>query len=1028
MAAKTWFLLAGAAMGALLETSRGQGASSWRVYKVTDGLPESACASVTVGLNGKVLATHPDSEFISELDGYTVNTIPWPGADGGRVYATPGGQLWALAPEGFKERKDNVWVLHQVPEIAAELRNNSTRPVRPIPFCPLKQGRLVFLLPERLMAFDVEPVGGSSTAVLRAASQTRIGPFSGMTLTRDGGLWIAGAHGLARATGPIRSFESENEWREYLPPDSLEVQNFREPTEDTAGGVTSIAESTNTGKKMVVCFDGEHWTALSAEAEKIRYAWRRQDKVVGAATIDGLFRWEAGRMVEDEGISARQYLDAAVAPDGALWLATSDGLFRQALSAWRIPDPVRKLNAYVYCTAEDSLRRLWFISNGKLHVLQNDFHQEFPLPETDRKPQFYSLFPLGNGTLLLDLGGLLFRFQPDPGIFSALQKPGEVRRFNVLGKLRDGGICIQSVIPGAAKQTYEIEIYDGVQFQPVPFPLRDPSLSAELSVLFTAQNGDLWLGGERGAACCHNQKWQIYVSSEKIGPEDVRGFVELADGRIWCAAQDTIWEFDGQKWSVVRAGFDHINALMRARNGGIWVASNGGVYRFFRGAWIENGTEEGLPSASVNIVYEDQDDRIWAATARGLSLYHPEAEPDPPKTYIQQPSSGEIKIPEGGTLNLTFSGEDKWKYTPRNRLLYSYRLDQGDASAFQERNTVSFAELAAGKHYFQVRAMDRNGNVDRSPARLVFVVALPWYKEPRLVLIAFIGLAVALFFAVLAFNRHWQLLQSYAAVEKKVAERTRDLEIANRGLMQSQKMNALGTLAAGIAHDFNNILSIIKGSAQIIEDNPGDSQKILTRVDRIKTVVEQGSGIVKAMLGFSRESDGQLSLCHPNRVVDDTLKLLGDRFLREVEVRFEPAPDLPEVPASKDFIQQILLNFIFNAAESMAKRKQVIITTARLGKLPDGIELMPAPAAGYVAISVRDFGCGIPPENMPRIFEPFFTTKSLSTRRGTGLGLSMAYELAKRMEAGLAVTSAVDRGSMFTLILAVREPFPEAKA
>jgi signal transduction histidine kinase len=72
-----------------------------------------------------------------------------------------------------------------------------------------------------------------------------------------------------------------------------------------------------------------------------------------------------------------------------------------------------------------------------------------------------------------------------------------------------------------------------------------------------------------------------------------------------------------------------------------------------------------------------------------------------------------------------------------------------------------------------------------------------------------------------------------------------------------------------------------------------------------------------------------------------------------------------------------------------------------------------------VAISVRDSGCGIPAENLPRIFEPFFTTKNFSARRGTGLGLSMVYELAKKIHAGLAVASVVDRGSTFTLILPV---------
>jgi signal transduction histidine kinase len=85
------------------------------------------------------------------------------------------------------------------------------------------------------------------------------------------------------------------------------------------------------------------------------------------------------------------------------------------------------------------------------------------------------------------------------------------------------------------------------------------------------------------------------------------------------------------------------------------------------------------------------------------------------------------------------------------------------------------------------------------------------------------------------------------------------------------------------------------------------------------------------------------------------------------------------------------------------------------------VYLTPATAPAYVLISVRDTGSGIAPEIKARIFEPFFTTKALSTKRGTGLGLSMVYELAKKMEAGLAVESVVGQGSTFTLILPVRE-------
>jgi len=317
--------------------------------------------------------------------------------------------------------------------------------------------------------------------------------------------------------------------------------------------------------------------------------------------------------------------------------------------------------------------------------------------------------------------------------------------------------------------------------------------------------------------------------------------------------------------------------------------------------------------------------------------------------------------------------------------------------------------------------MDRNGNVDPHPARREFVVSPAWYKETRLVLIACSGALAALFFAGIAFNRHRRLSRSYAEVERKVAERTHQLEVASRELVHSQKMNALGTLAAGIAHDFNNILSIIKGSTQIIEDNLQDPDKIRTRTDRIKLVVEQGAGIVKAMLGFSRDSGREPALCNLNEVVEDTLKLLGDRFLREVHVSFEPTPGLPGVLGAKDFIQQVLLNFIFNAAESMESGKQIRLFTRVIGELPSDLVLLPVPAASYVTVSVQDSGCGISAEILPRIFEPFFTTKALSSRRGTGLGLSMVYELAKKLGAGLAVDSAVGRGSTFTLILPVRD-------
>ena len=1029
MTPKGWMLLLGAALLAPVETSWGQKPANWpvnwRVYRTADGLPEPACISVALAPQGKVLARHLKSGAVSELDGYTVNVIPSPGPGTGRVDQSPGGQLWAVVAEGLQEYKNGQWVLHPVPEIAAEFRARLPRAIDPIPSYPARQGVVVFLLPDRLLQFNAEDPDKPRTEVLLTAARTRMERFSSMALGRDGALWVAGERGLLKFSGPVRNLKPDSEWHDFVPPEPLPIHNFQEPHEEEVGGVTALAEAAGDHQKLLVHFDGQHWTSEAVPVDKARHAWCTVDQTCWGATIDALCAWQEGgrEAVENEESSARQYYDLAVEPGGAFWLATSDGLVRYAPLTWRRPASVHQINSLVHGLAGDEAGRLWFVSGTALHVLQNDRHQEYPLPASisNSVPALLALFPLKNGTLLLQAGDECLQFQPESGAFSPVLPGPPVGTLKLLGLLKDGRLCVQILSSEGPESHYRLETYDGAKFEPLSVPPPAPSPGASLSTLFAAQNGDIWVSGDHGTAWFHDQKWRTFTSADKSSPESVAGFAELADGKIWCATADKVWAFDGRSWSAVRVAMDRINAVIGTRDGSLWVAGDSGLHRFFQRSWVENGMEEGLPGGGVRELYEDQRGRIWAGTAHGLSLYHPEADPDPPRTYVQALTGKDKNIPAGGTISLAFDGQDKWKYTPRQRLLFSFRLDGRDWSPFQEERNVSFPDLPAGKHYFQVRAMDRNCNIDPTPAQQEFVVVLPWYKESRPVLIALAGLAVALFFAGLAFNRHRQLLRSYSEVEQKVAQRTRELELANRELLHSQKMNALGTLAAGIAHDFNNILSIIKGSAQIIEDNLDNPQKVSTRVDRIKTVVEQGAGIVKAMLGFSRDSGDQPALCDLNAVLDDTVKLLGDRFLREVQLTLERAPDLPEVACSKDLVQQVLLNFIFNAAESMAKRKQVVLATRLMDKPPASLVLAPASAARFAAISVRDFGSGISPENLPRIFEPFFTTKALSVRRGTGLGLSMVYELAKKMEAGLAVDSIVDQGSTFTLILPVRD-------
>jgi len=1017
----------------------------WRVYRVGDGLPESACAAVSVAPSGKVFARHFNLPFLSELDGYAVNRLNAPDLGPTRIYGSRGDQVWAVVPTGLAEYRNGEWVTYPVDEIAAEFNLRNPRYTDPLPLCMVRQGLVLVLLPGQLMMFNAQAPRQPRKVLLRKADDLRLGAFLGLVLARDDALWVTAERGVAKIGGPARNVSPKSEWVEYLAPPDFGARNFQQPQEDATGGLTLLADPTQGEEKVVVHFENGHWNEPMDAGTRLRAAWRGPGGHFWSMSLRTLRQQSSphAAFVQVPDISARQYLDVAVEPGGAFWLATSDGLFRYALPSWRQPPESGK--SLAHCLAADDQGGMWFVTGSSLCRATNGGLRPFPLPEAvSDAPTVRALYGVGSGRWVLETEDRLFTFQSETEAYREVLSAARQGSFRVLGIHKQRGLLVQKRITGP---TPVVETFDGLKWEAWKWPGPDPGVGEVLSAVLILQNGDVWVSGELGLAWWRNGEWRRYLIPEKF-PATAFEFVDLGDGHLACATRDQVWEFDGRDWKLLRGGFDQVNRIYRASDGSLWVASNSGLFRWLRGIWLEQGTPEGLPDSNVRDLCEDTRGRLWVGTASGLARFHPEADQDPPRTTIRKiPTGGGT---EEGVATLGFAAQDKWKFTPRERLVYSYRLDEQEWSPFSSVSEALYTDLSAGNHVFQARSMDRNFNLEQDPARFEFVVVLPWYKDLRVVGTTALGALVAMFFAALAFNRHLRLKRSYAEVERKVAERTRELEVASRALAQSQRMNALGTLAAGVAHDFNSILSIIMGSTQIIEDNLDNPRKIRTRVDRIKTVVEQGAGLVKAMLGYSRSEQAIDVVGDLNQLVTAATRLLGDRFLSEVQITFEPAANLPPVRGSAELIQQILINFVLNAAESMTTRPRVLIQTRPWQQSPqvplaasdpaqgvsvevsnnsgenstgssrrEELAIQPEPAPAYVALTVQDWGCGIPSENLSRIFEPFFTTKAFSARRGTGLGLSMVYEMARKMGAGLAVASALDEGSTFTLILPV---------
>lgn len=265
-----------------------------------------------------------------------------------------------------------------------------------------------------------------------------------------------------------------------------------------------------------------------------------------------------------------------------------------------------------------------------------------------------------------------------------------------------------------------------------------------------------------------------------------------------------------------------------------------------------------------------------------------------------------------------------------------------------------------------------------------------------------------------------RLLRSYERAEALAQEQRQRLDSAQSELVHGRKMRALGTLAAGIAHDFNNLLSVIRLSNQLAAEQTRPTGAARENVDAIETAVSQGENIVQSMLGYSRAAAEREGVYQVDAAVNETVAMLGRKFLAGIILKLEIAEGLPPARGSRGRLEQVLLNLIVNASEAM-NGKGTLRLAARSAPRATGCLLAPRPAGRYVEVAVGDSGPGIPPEVMSRMFEPFFTTKTLGSRPGTGLGLATVYTMAEQDGLGLAVTSAPDAGTTFRIYVPVAE-------
>ena len=245
-------------------------------------------------------------------------------------------------------------------------------------------------------------------------------------------------------------------------------------------------------------------------------------------------------------------------------------------------------------------------------------------------------------------------------------------------------------------------------------------------------------------------------------------------------------------------------------------------------------------------------------------------------------------------------------------------------------------------------------------------------------------------------------------------------------LRQSQKMEAIGTLAGGIAHDFNNILSVILGYAELLRtklprESPaaGDLESIIKASDRATRLVSQ-------ILTFSRRAETRAVPCDIGPIVKETLKFLRSSLPASIEIR-ERLGAVGMVVIDPTQLHQVLMNLGTNAYHAMEERGGVLVVSLGAVRIEENDASRHGLAAGeYARLTVSDTGAGIPPEALGRIFEPYFTTKEAG--KGTGLGLSVTHGIVTAAAGAIKVSSEPGRGTTFQVLLPLVSSLPAEAA
>jgi signal transduction histidine kinase/ligand-binding sensor domain-containing protein len=555
---------------------------------------------------------------------------------------------------------------------------------------------------------------------------------------------------------------------------------------------------------------------------------------------------------------------------------------------------------------------------------------------------------------------------------------------------------------------------------------------------------------------------------------NVKAVLIDSKGTLWAGTDSRLFYYDEVKDHFVEfnspiasEGIESILSILEDDQQNLWVTTANAILKINakRDRIQMFNADYGIFNSTWNWLnnYKASDGRLFIGGHKGYYMFKPEeinvSNVAPVLNFSQLNVGGKEILPEEGgilkdpiwkatTINLAYNQNSfsidfiSLNYNSSEAIKYSYRLENFD-NGWNNLGTdhkASFFNIPPGNYTLHVKAINGEGSVTEKV--LTIIISPPWWKTWWAY--SFYALLVMLLgYLIYKYQKSYIVKRERERTQQKELEQAKEIEKAytelkatQAQLIQSEKMASLGELTAGIAHEIQNPLNFVNNFSDVNKElltemkdemdkgNFNDAKEIANDIianeEKINHHGKRADAIVKGMLQHSRSSNATKEPTDINKLADEYLRL-AYHGLRAKDKSFNATlqTDFDDTVGNINIIPQdmgrVILNLITNAFYATSEKQKAESLKPGHNKYEPLVIIQTKRTDSKVSISVTDNGNGIPPKVLDKIFQPFFTTKP--TGQGTGLGLSLSYDIVKAHGGELKVETKEGEGTIFTIQL-----------